>query len=69
MKNNSDKIFVTEDLTKYRKSIVSKLIEAKKLKSVFSFWTFDGRIDIKLEQNGEKLKITSLDEIIRLLNG
>lgn len=68
LQNNSDKIFITEDLTRYRQSIVSKLIEAKKRKSILSFWTFDGRIYIKMEQNGEKLEVTSLDEINRLLN-
>lgn len=68
LKNNSDKIFITEDLTRYRQSIVSKLIEAKKRKSIFSFWTFDGRVYTKLEQNGEKLEITSLGEINRLLS-
>lgn len=68
LKNNSDKIFITEDLTRYRQSIVSKLIEAKKRKSILSFWTFDGRIYIKMEQNGEKLEVTSLDEINRLFN-
>lgn len=68
LKNNSDKIFITEDLTRYRQSIVSKLIEAKKRKSILGFWTFDGRIYIKMEQNGEKLEVTSLDEINRLFN-
>lgn len=68
LKNNSDKIFITEDLTRYRQSIVSKLIEAKKRKSILSFWTFDGRIYIKMEKNGEKLEVTSLDEIHRLFN-
>lgn len=38
------------------------------LTSILSFWTFDGRIYIKMEQNGEKLEVTSLDEINRLLN-
>lgn len=65
LKNNTDKIFITEDLTRYRQSIV---IEAKKGKSIRSFWTFDGRIYIKMEQNGEKLEVTSLDEINRHLN-
>lgn len=68
LENKSDKIFITEDLTSYRQSIVSKLIEAKKRKSILRFWTFDGGIYIKLEQNGEKLEITSLDKINRLLN-
>ena len=30
LKTNSRNIFVTEDLTKYRQNIVSKIIEAKK---------------------------------------
>lgn len=44
LKSNADRIFVTEDLTKHRQSIVKELNIARKAKKISSFWTFDGRI-------------------------
>jgi hypothetical protein len=40
----ADRIFVTEDLTKHRQSIVKELNIARKAKKISSFWTFDGRM-------------------------
>ena len=67
MKTISSKIFVTEDLTKYRKNIVSKIIEAKKAKIVHSFWTYDGRIFIKMGPLDHRHEVTSLDDLYSIL--
>ena len=44
LKNNEDNFFITEDLTKFRQSIIKELNTQKKAKTLNSFWTFDGRI-------------------------
>ena len=67
LKTNSSNIFVTEDLTKYRQNIVSKIIEAKKAKMVHSFWTYDGRIFIKLGPLDQRHEVTSLDDLYSIL--
>ena len=67
LKSNSSNIFVTEDLTKYRQNIVSKIIEAKKAKIFHSFWTYDGRIFIKLGPLDHRHEVTSLDDLYSIL--
>ena len=47
LKNNKDNIIITEDLTKFRQSIIKELNTQKKTKKLNSFWTFDGRIFAK----------------------
>ncbi|XP_062601545.1 uncharacterized protein LOC134263246, partial [Saccostrea cucullata] len=64
---NPSKIFVTEDLTKYRQLVVKKIIEAKKANKLHSFWTYDGRIYIKTEKEGDRIQITSLDDLYELI--
>ena len=47
LKNNKDNIFITEDLTKFRQSIIKELNTQKKAKTLNSFWTFHGHIFTK----------------------
>ncbi|XP_062569647.1 uncharacterized protein LOC134231686 [Saccostrea cucullata] len=68
LKNNADRIFFRKDITKYRQTIVSKIIQAKNTKVVHSFWTYDGRIYIKFELQGTRFEMTSLDQLDYLLN-
>ena len=51
LKNNKDNIFITEDLTKFRQSIIKELNTQKKAKKLNSFWTFDGRIFAKTDDS------------------
>jgi hypothetical protein len=44
LKNNPEKIFITEDVTKTRQFIVKELNTQKRDNKIHSFWTFDGRI-------------------------
>ncbi|XP_062588513.1 uncharacterized protein LOC134250176 [Saccostrea cucullata] len=69
LKNNVNKIFVTEDLTKYRQALVSKIIQAKKSEIVHSFWTYDGRIFINFEKKGHRYEVRSFEDLENLLNG
>ena len=47
LNNNEDNIFITEDLTKFRQSIIKELNTQKKAKTLNSFWTLDGLIFTK----------------------
>jgi hypothetical protein len=42
LKNNTEKIFITKDLTKTRQFIVKELNTQKRDNKIHSFWTFDG---------------------------
>jgi hypothetical protein len=39
LKSNANKIYITEDLTKYRQQLVSKIQIARKERRIDSFWT------------------------------
>ena len=40
---SEDNIFITEDLTRYRQSIVGALADAKRAGYIDTYWTNDGR--------------------------
>ena len=63
LKGDQDKIFVTEDLTKYRQSLVSEIASAKRAGQVHTFWTNDGRIFLKKDRYGEKHLIRSFEDL------
>ena len=63
LKGDNDKIFVTEDLTKYRQSLVSEIASAKRAGQVHTFWTNDGRIFLKKDRYGEKHLIRSFEDL------
>ena len=67
LKSNADRIFVTEDLTKHRQSIVKELNIARKAKKISSFWTFDGIIFAKVTQESGKQLIKNLDDVRHLV--
>lgn len=62
---NTD-IFVTEDLTQYKQSIIQELVRAKRAGKIYSFWTNDGRIFLKLSDKGRKHIICSVNELHEL---
>jgi cell division protein FtsB len=68
LKNNPEKIFITEDLTKTRQFIVKELNTQKRDKKIHSFWTFDGRIFAKKDANGRKQLIKCVQDIDYLIN-
>jgi hypothetical protein len=47
LKNHPDKIFITENLTKYRTELVKQLAELKYNGLLYTYWTSDGRIFLK----------------------
>ena len=60
LKNNEQKIFITEDLTRVRQAIIRKLNDRKKAKEIYSFWTFDGRIFAKKAELSPKILVKSV---------
>ena len=67
LKKNPNKIFVTEDLTRKNYSLVQKLVQLRKDNSIDSFWTYDGKINVKLYEISIPTRVTSLSEIDQLL--
>ncbi|CAC5426786.1 HSPA4 [Mytilus coruscus] len=66
LKNNFERIFITEDLTKTRQNLVKRLNARKKAKEIHSFWTFDGRTYAKKTQDSAKVMVKSIEEINNL---
>lgn len=63
LRDNPDKIFITEDLTRYRQNIVKKLSARKRARDIHSFWTYDGRVFAKKIHDGDKILIKTPDEV------
>lgn len=68
LKNDTDGHYITENLTKYRSSLVLRLSKLKYEKSVDSYWTFDGRIYAKKTTSSPKMLIRNPYDIDDLLN-
>jgi hypothetical protein len=56
LKGNKDKMFIAENLTKYRYDLLRQLNGMKMIKKVHSFWTHDGSILVK-ERENSKVKV------------
>ena len=67
LKKNPNKIFITEDLTMKNHSLVQKLVQLRKDDSIDSFWTNDGKINVKLYEISLPTRGNSLSEIEELL--
>ena len=53
LKGNKNKIFIAENLTKYRYDLLRQLNGMKKINKVHSFWTHDGSILVKEMENSK----------------
>ncbi|KAK3088300.1 hypothetical protein FSP39_017270 [Pinctada imbricata] len=63
LRGSDDKIFITEDLTSYRQSIIRYISAAKRDRKIASYWTNDGRIFVKLSERGSKILIRSVEDL------
>ena len=64
LKNNPNKIFMTEDLTKTNHSIVQKLLQLRKAKQINGFWTQDAKIYLKVSADDDApVRVNSLSDI------
>jgi hypothetical protein len=53
LKGNKDKMFIDENLTKYRYDLLRQLNGTKKINKVHSIWTHDGSILVKERENSK----------------
>ena len=63
LKGDTDRIFVTEDLTRFRQGVVDEASKAKKAGKIHSYWTSDGRIFVKLGEKDRKILIHSIHDL------
>ena len=66
LKDDPDRIFITEDLTSFRQEIVAEMVKAKRAHKIHSFWTNDGRIFMKVTESGYVHRVESLDHLRHL---
>ena len=67
LKTNPNKIFITEDLTNKNYSIIQNLVQMRKEDSIDSFWTNDGKINVKVYEISVPKRVSSLSEVDELL--
>ena len=59
VESNQDRIYISENLTSYRRSIMKEANQRKRNKSLASVWTLDGKIYVKTSPDGERIRIFS----------
>lgn len=60
---NQDRIYINENLTPYRRDIVKEANQRKRNKTLTSVWTLDGKIYVKTSQEGERIRIFSMEDL------
>ncbi|CAG2189336.1 unnamed protein product [Mytilus edulis] len=66
LKNNPDKIFIAENLTKHRYDLINRLNTLRIKDKIHSFWTHDGTILVKKTDVSSPKKIKSRQDIYKL---
>ena len=59
----ADRIFLNENLTSYRKKIISRANEMRRNEEVLSVWSMDGKIYVKTSPQGTPIKINELEDL------
>ena len=67
-RNDADKIFITENLTKTRTNLVKVLADLKYRQNINTYRTMDGRVCAKLSESSWRTLIRNHDDIKNLLN-
>jgi len=68
LKNDANRIFITENLTKTRTNLVKSLADLKYNQNIKTYWTTDGRVYAKLNESSRRTLIRNHDDIRNLLN-
>ncbi|CAC5411191.1 unnamed protein product [Mytilus coruscus] len=63
LKGDPNGTFITENLTQFRTNLVKKLAALKFNNKIYTYWTMDGRIFVKLTANSNKQIINDLQDI------
>ncbi len=66
LKNDPDRIFITENLTAFRTSLVKQLSTMKSKNQIHTYWTADGKILVKRSENGRKTVVKEEQDILDL---
>lgn len=66
LKDNPNKTFITENLTKKRYGLIKQLGELKYQNKIHAFWTHDGTILVKQTQSSRIMPVRSQDDIAKL---
>ena len=61
--SNQDRIYINENLTQYRRDIVKEANQRKRNKTLTSVWTLDGKIFVKTSQEGQRIRIFSMEDL------
>ena len=59
----SNRIFINENLTSYRRKIMSRANEKRRDGELLSVWSLDGRIFVKTSPDGRPIKISDLEDL------
>ena len=59
----SDRIFLNENLTSYRRKIINKANEMRRDGVLISVWSMDGKIFVKTSPEGRPIKIDELEDL------
>ena len=59
----SNRIFINENMTSYRRRIMSRANEKRRDGELLSVWALDGTIFIKTSPDGRPIKITELEDL------
>jgi hypothetical protein len=62
LKNDADRIFITENLTKTRTNLVKSLADLKYNQNIKTYWTTDGRVYAKLNESSRRTLIRNHDQ-------
>lgn len=68
LKQHPDKLFITENLTRYRYGLLKQLNSLRFAERIHSFWTHDGKIIVK-ETDNSGFKVIHCNQDIRDLGG
>ena len=66
VRSEKPRIFLNENLTNYRRGLVSRASEMKKDGLLTSFWTIDGKIFVKTSPSGDPVRIFSYYDLDNL---
>jgi hypothetical protein len=66
LKGLGSRVIITEDLTRYRQSIVNELVKMRRKKDVFKFWTRECRVFAQKSEDARPIRITELRELDKL---
>ncbi|KAK6190486.1 hypothetical protein SNE40_002348 [Patella caerulea] len=66
LKDNPDKTFITENLTRHRYNLMKRLNGLRKNNTIHSFWTYDGSIVVKRSESSKSETVRKLQDIYDL---